>query len=166
VSIPARISTLVWGLVLLSVAATTGPFATAATTTRCRSLPCLVNGVRARHGLPVLKESTRLDRSARLRGLAIRRCAEFSHTACGQPFRAVFVRAGYRGHELGENLAWGSGRLGGGASTFAAWRASPDHRANLLDRSWRHVGVARIHAKRLFGASNVTVWVMQFGGRG
>jgi uncharacterized protein YkwD len=156
---------LVWGLVLLSTVAAMGPLASPAAAKRCRSLLCLVNGARAGHGLPALMESARLDRSARLRALAIRRCAEFSHTACGQPFRQVFVRAGYRGRELGENLCWGSGRLGSPTSTLAAWRTSPEHRANLLGRSWRRVGVARIRAKRLFGASNVTVWVMQFGGR-
>ena len=162
-SIPARISTLVWGLMLLSVVVALWASATRAAATRCRSLVCLVNSARAGHGQPVLKRSARLDRSARLRALAIRRCADFSHTACGQPFQQVFVRAGYHGNAIGENLAWGSGRLGGRASTMASWLASPDHRANLLGRSWESVGVARVHAKRLFGASNVTVWVMQFG---
>ena len=164
--IPVRISTLVWGLVLLSSAGAGGAVAGDAAAASCRSMTCLVSEARTARGLPGLKESPRLDRAARARALAIRRCGDFSHTACGQPFRQVFVRAGYQGRSIGENLAWGGGRLGSPDRTLAAWLGSPDHRANLLGRSWREVGVARIHAQRLFGASDVTVWVMQFGARG
>jgi uncharacterized protein YkwD len=164
VRIPARISTLVWGLLLVSSVAAAGAGAGGAAAAPCRSMSCLVNETRTARGLPALRESVRLNRAARLRALAIRRCGQFSHTACGQPFRQVFVRAGYRGRSVGENLAWGQGPVGSPDRTLTAWLGSPPHRANLLGHSWREVGVARIHARRLFGASDVTVWVMQFGG--
>jgi uncharacterized protein YkwD len=125
-------------------------------------LLCLVNRWRSRQGLSELAESVRLDRSSRLRALAIRRCGRLSHTACGQSFGLVFAEAGYHGRSIGENLAWGGGVLGSPARTVAAWSGSPPHRRNLLG-DWRVAGAALVHADRLFGASDVTVWVLQFG---
>jgi len=165
VHIPVRISTSIWGLVIVSAAAAAaGAIPHGARAAPCRSMLCLVNSARVARGLPALQESVRLDRSSRLRAVAIRRCGQFSHTACGQPFQLVFARAGYRGRAIGENLAWGGGYLGAPGRTLTAWLGSPPHRRNLLGSGWRQVGVAFVHARRLFGASNVTVWVLQFGG--
>jgi uncharacterized protein YkwD len=166
VRIPVRITALAWGLVVLSpTVALAAAVPRRAEAVGCRSMICLANGARAAQGLPQLRESRRLDRASRLRALAIRRCGQFSHTACGEPFNGVFARAGYRGGTIGENLAWGTGVLGTPSRTLVAWLGSPPHRRNLLGPGWREVGVACIHARRLFGASNVAVWVMEFGGR-
>ena len=127
-----------------------------------RTLLCLVNRARMQHGLPELRESARLDESSRLRALSIRRCAQLSHTACGQSFDGVFVRAGYRGSSFAENLGWGGGYLGSPAAMVTAWCGSAPHRRNLFG-SWREVGAALVHADRLFGERDVTVWVVQFG---
>jgi len=134
------------------------------------SLRCLVNWARHRHGLRRVGESRLLDRSALMRALEIRRCDDFSHTPCGQPFTAVFYAVDYlvlgRLAEVGENLAWGQGRLGTARSTMQSWLASPPHRANLFRPGWRDFGVSVVRANRLSGAANVTLWVYQFGKRG
>jgi uncharacterized protein YkwD len=177
VRIPDRIPRLVSSLafVAAATAAATGVLPARAATAPCpagansggagdelRALLCLVNRSRMQHGLPELRESARLDQSSRLRALAIRRCGQLSHTACGQSFDDVFVRAGYHGRSIAENLGWGGGYLGSPASTIAAWCSSAPHRRNLFGR-WREVGAALVHADRLFGARDVTVWVLQFG---
>jgi uncharacterized protein YkwD len=175
--IPSRISRLLWGLFTLAVAVTVfdasrAESATAAcsrvgrakaTAAERRSMLCLVNRTRLQHGLPSLRESHALDRSAFLRARAIRRCGQFSHTACGQPFGRVFALAGYRGGTYAENLAWGTSRLGSPLWTLGAWLRSPPHRSNLYRSGWREFGVAVVRARRLFGRRNVSVWVMQFG---
>jgi uncharacterized protein YkwD len=142
--------------------ATSCPSAGRGAAREVRELLCLVNQWRSRHGLSELAESARLDRSSRLRALAIRRCGQFSHTACGQSFGGVFAEAGYGGRSIGENLAWGGGVLGSPVRTVTAWGNSPPHRRNLAG-NWRVAGAALVHANRLFGASDVTVWVLQFG---
>jgi uncharacterized protein YkwD len=134
-----------------------------ATAAERRSMLCLVNRTRLQHGLPSLRESRVLDRSALLRARAIRRCGQFSHTACGQPFGRVFAVAGYRGGTYAENLAWGMSRLGSPSWTLGAWLRSPPHRSNLYQPGWRDFGVALVRARRLFGRPNVSLWVMQFG---
>src|SRR5918911_199252 len=177
--IPSRISRLLWGLVVLTsavpaleaaspasaaaIAACPGGVRASAPAAERRSMLCLVNRVRLERGLPPLRESRALDRSALLRARAIRRCGQFSHTACGQPFGRVLARVRYRGETYAENLAWGTSRLGSPGWTLGAWLRSPPHRANLYRPAWRDCGVAVVRARRLFGLRNVSVWVIQFG---
>jgi uncharacterized protein YkwD len=130
------------------------------------SMHCLVNSVRAQHGLSSLREVPALDRSSALRAGAIRRCGDFSHTPCGQPFVQPFVQVGYlrRNGVVAENLAWGGSTLGAPEATLESWLRSPDHRANLLRPGWRDFGLALVRGT-LFGSSAVSLWVVQFGRR-
>jgi uncharacterized protein YkwD len=126
-----------------------------------------VNSTRAHYGLQPLRRSARLDRSALMKAEEIRACRSFSHTPCGNSFVRTFQQSGYfRGNaRIGENLYWGSGSLGTPDEAIAAWLNSPPHRANLLARGWRDVGVGMVHAPSLFGNSNVWIFVLQFGRR-
>ena len=129
-----------------------------------RALRCLINWARRHGGQPALRRSPELDRSAALRAGEIRRCQDFSHTPCGEPFISVFQLVGYPLASVGENLAWGQGRLGTARTAMASWLASPEHRQILFGANWRDLGLARVRAS-LFGRSNVTLWVAQFGQR-
>ena len=132
-----------------------------------RALRCLVNWARRHAGEPALHRSPELDRSAAMRANDIRRCQDFSHTPCGEAFITVFQQAGYltASGTVGENLAWGQGRLGSARTAMAGWLASPEHRQILFGSKWRDLGLARVRARSLFGRPNVTVWVAQFGRR-
>jgi uncharacterized protein YkwD len=130
-----------------------------------RALRCLINWARRHGGQPALRRSGELDRSAGLRAADITRCQDFSHTPCGEPFIAVFQLAGYPFASVGENLAWGQGRLGSARTAMAGWLASPEHRQILLGANWQDLGLARVRASGLFGRPNVTLWVAQFGRR-
>jgi uncharacterized protein YkwD len=44
------------------------------------------------------------------------------------------------------------------------WLNSPPHRANLLGRSWRDLGIA-VERGRIFDRDGVSLWVMEFGRR-
>ena len=129
-----------------------------------RALRCLINWARRHGGQPALRRSPELDRSAALRAGEIRRCQDFSHTPCGEAFISVFQLVGYPLASVGENLAWGQGRLGTARTAMASWLASPEHRQILFGANWRDLGLARVRAS-LFGRSNVTLWVAQFGQR-
>jgi uncharacterized protein YkwD len=130
-----------------------------------RAMRCLISYARRHGGLSGLRPNAELDRSAAMRAGDIRRCQDFSHTACGQPFIAVFEVVGYftGTATVGENLAWGQGQLGAARSAMASWLASAEHRRILFTSSWQDLGVARVRAPSLFGRPNVTVWVAQFG---
>jgi uncharacterized protein YkwD len=128
---------------------------------------CLINWARRHGGLAAVHPNAALDRSAGMRAADIRRCQDFSHTPCGEPFIGVFEVVGYftGTAAVGENLAWGQGRLGTPRSAMRSWLASPAHRAILFTSSWQDLGVARLHAGSLFGRTDVTLWVAQFGHR-
>jgi len=129
-----------------------------------RAMRCLINWTRRHAGEAALRRNGELQRSAALRARDITRCQDFSHTPCGEAFIAVFTLVHYftGTGAVGENLFWGQGRLGSARQALAAWLASPAHRTILYTASWRDLGVARAHG-RLFGRSDVTLWVAQFG---
>jgi uncharacterized protein YkwD len=133
------------------------------------AMRCLVNWARRRVGLQTLRHSAVLDRSSRLKAVAINRCHDFSHTACGQPFAWAFERAGYlggRSWQVGENIAAGQGSFGSPRGALVAWLNSSGHRHNLLAPAWRDLGVALLRSRGILGLPTAMVWVSQFGWRG
>lgn len=129
---------------------------------RVETMSCGVNIVRRSFGLGALRESASLNRSSLLKANAVRRCG-FSHTPCGMTFTRTFTRAGYMpARSVAENLAWGEGGRGSPVRMLGAWLASPSHRANLLARRWRDLGVA-FERGSMFGHTDVSLWVLQFG---
>jgi hypothetical protein len=45
------------------------------------------------------------------------------------------------GRPAGENIGWGQGELSSARSMVTAWMNSPGHRANVLFRSYREIGI-------------------------
>jgi len=151
---------------LAAVASSCAGATTAAgdTHSRLEAMYCGINIMRRSYGLGQVRGSVPLNRSSILKANAVRRCG-FSHTPCGMSFAVTFRRAGYLpARAVGENLAWGQGELGSPVRTLAAWLRSPPHRANLLARRWRDLGIA-VKRGNMFGRSSVSLWVMQFGRR-
>jgi uncharacterized protein YkwD len=95
-----------------------------------------MNAVRASNGVPPLRIGPALTRAARAHSGDMARKGYFEHGAFVQRLR----RFGVRAPSIGENLASGTGPLGA-AAIVQMWIASPPHRQNLLDRSFRRVGV-------------------------
>jgi uncharacterized protein YkwD len=96
----------------------------------------VMNAVRMSHGVPPLRVGRALTRAARSHSADMARNGYFDHGAFVRRLRAFGVRAPY----LGENLASGTQPLSATA-IVQMWIASPPHRQNLLDRSFRRVGV-------------------------
>jgi uncharacterized protein YkwD len=46
-----------------------------------------------------------------------------------------------RARAIGENVAWGQGGSVRARTVVAQWMASPWHRANLLSREFRRIGI-------------------------
>lgn len=130
-----------------------------------RAMICLINRERTKRKLAPVRSDPRLARSASAKNRDMIRCGEFSHTACGRSFSTTFKRAKYRGRSVGENIAWGTGRLGTPAAIHRAWMRSPGHRKNALARKWRDVGVDVRPRARFMGNSGAAVWTAQYGVR-
>jgi uncharacterized protein YkwD len=107
---------------------------------------CLHNQIRAEHGLPPLRDNARLRRAALGHSQDMVGRHFFDHTTPGgTTFVDRIMRARYanrhEGWSFGENLAWGTGSLSTPRGVLRAWMDSPGHRANILRRSYREVGV-------------------------
>lgn len=102
-----------------------------------QSLLNAINRVRARHGRQPLRIASPLQRAARSHSNAMLRTGNFTH---GDWYRRL-RRNGARGRTLGETIAWGVGTDGTAAAIVRMWLASPPHRATMLHRGFRYVGV-------------------------
>jgi uncharacterized protein YkwD len=99
-----------------------------------------MNRVRAEHGLRRLRYDPHLERAARAHTSEMLRTDIFAHGSFGTRMLQFDVT----GSTAGENLAWTTRALGSARTIIAAWLASPEHRANLLEPSFTRVGVGAL----------------------
>jgi uncharacterized protein YkwD len=96
---------------------------------------CLVNRERAARGLPPFRQSRALDRVAELWTRTMVRDGVFSH---GTSFARRITGAGVSWSAAGENIATGFSTP---HAVVGAWMASTGHCRNILDPSFRLLGV-------------------------
>jgi uncharacterized protein YkwD len=131
-----------------------------------------INGVRARRGLRPLRLSTGLTAAANQHSASMALKGYFSHnSANGTSFwKRIAGFYGYRGYDswsVGENLLWSSPDVGA-TDALRMWMTSPEHRANLLNRDWREIGLVAVHAANapgVYDGDEVTVVTADFGFR-
>jgi uncharacterized protein YkwD len=112
-----------------------------------RSIRCLLNQARHRHGLNRLRSNGRLERAAQRHTGFMKRHHCFSHRCAGEPSlvarleRVNYIVGGLRRWIVGENIAWGHASRGTPKAIVKAWMHSPPHRANILNPQFHHLGV-------------------------
>ncbi len=99
----------------------------------------LVNAERAKAGLPALKEDWELSRVAKYKSQDMHDKNYFDHTSptYGSPF-AMMKKFGITYKAAGENIAKGQKSA---SEVVNAWMNSEGHRANILNKSYTHIGV-------------------------
>jgi uncharacterized protein YkwD len=107
---------------------------------------CLHNVERARRGLAPLRENARLRNAATGHSRNMVATRFFSHTCPRGRGMTDRIRAtGYlknrRSWTVGENIGWATGALATPMEIHAAWMRSPGHRANILRRDFRDIGI-------------------------
>lgn len=107
---------------------------------------CLLNEQRSQHGLPALRSQPELAQAAGDYAADMVAWQFFGHVTPGG--RSLSNRIDASGYlrpagiwALGENIAWASGTISTPRQVVAAWMASPPHRANVLERAFRDIGV-------------------------
>lgn len=129
---------------------------------------CLLNAERAARSLRPLRANRLLALAARRHAQAMVAQRFFSHdTPQGVDFvtrikRAGYMR-GYRGWSVGENLAWGASTLAQPREIVEAWMASRGHRANILNRTFREIGIGIILGVPAAGGAAGATYVTEFG---
>lgn len=156
---------LIHGLVpaILAIAAMAIPTAASAAATTCsnadvtptssnlvtlrKATLCLINAQRTSRGLKALRPSTQLRRVARSYSRAMVQQSFFDHvspagsTLMSRVRRGTHYLARASRYALGENIAFGTGDLATPDETVRSWMESAGHRANILNRRYRHIGV-------------------------
>lgn len=107
---------------------------------------CLHNQIRVSAGLPTLKDNAKLRKAALGQSNDMVVNGYFDHTSLdGDTFVDRIIGAGYAkrndGWTLGENLAWGTGDLSTAQGFMDAWMNSAGHKANILKKAYREVGI-------------------------
>jgi uncharacterized protein YkwD len=149
-----------------AAAACPGANATSGIARRERAVRCLMNRERTSRGLPALRPSGRLALAARRHSRDMVRRRYFDHTSRdGRGPGERITRAGYRWSAYAENIAYGTGRPGTPAGTVRRWMDSPGHRANILSRAVRDVGVGIAGAVPVRGVRGGTTVTADFGRR-
>jgi uncharacterized protein YkwD len=132
-----------------------------------------INLVRRGRGLRPLRLNRRLSAAADFHSRDMGRRGYFEHdSANGTPFwrriERFYPSTGFRSWTVGENLLWASDSYGA-AFAVGEWMASPPHRANILSRDWREVGIGAVYfvdAAGAYGSRPVTIITADFGARG
>ncbi len=104
----------------------------------------LLNQQRVVNGLPALQRVAPLDTAAQSYSETMRSATHggsvyLSHTSPdGTSFSTRITWTGYRWTAIGENIAAGQRTP---QAVVSAWMNSAGHRANILNRAFRHVGI-------------------------
>jgi uncharacterized protein YkwD len=111
-----------------------------------RATLCLVNRQRAAHRRSPLTISPDLAQAANAYVNAMAARGFFSHVSPegSTPVSRIKVTlylVDARSWAIGENLAWGGGRLATPRQMVVAWMGSPSHRHNMLSSRYRQLGV-------------------------
>jgi uncharacterized protein YkwD len=145
---------------LVAAALVIVPSASAASLSRPeRGILREMNTVRTANGLQSLRFDQRLERAARFHTNDMVAHDYFAHGAFGGRMLTFNVT----GRVAGENLAWVGGRNAAARRIVQAWLASPEHRANLLNGSFRRVGVGAVLGS-FSGYRGATVVTADFAG--
>lgn len=133
---------------------------------------CLINKERKRRGRRALTAERNLTAAAQSYSEQMVSQRFFDHVSPSGSTLLGRIRSttGYlvdvSRYVLGENLAWGSGRRATPRDTVRGWMKSPKHRANILEREFRQLGVGvALGAPRETGGMPAATYTTEFGRR-
>jgi uncharacterized protein YkwD len=129
-----------------------------------------LNQIRAQHGLLPVRISARLTSSAAQHSTEMGADGYFEHnsndgTVFWKRIGRWYGSNGYRFWSVGENLLWSSPQVDP-AGAMQLWMNSPEHRANILNASWREIGISAVHvaaAPGTYKGLEVTIITTDFG---
>lgn len=119
----------------------------------------LHNKIRADRGLPRLCVHPALQRTARAHSKEMIERDSFNHGDVGSRLK----RYGYDWRTYGENILYDPGSRDSVESLFKLWMKSSGHKANILEKSFREVGIGASSGD--YKGGRATMWTADFGDR-
>jgi uncharacterized protein YkwD len=108
---------------------------------------CLVNRERTSRGERALNADRDLQQAAQAHSQDMAAGDYFEHdgrggsTPLSRMRAAGYIFSSHLGYAIGENIAWATLWMATPKAIVAGWMASPGHRANILDATFRDSGV-------------------------
>jgi uncharacterized protein YkwD len=131
-----------------------------------RATFCLLNRERTTRGIRKLRRNKRLDLASVRHARSMAARDFFEHGNFVGRIRSANYLRGARSWRLGENIAWGSGVLSSPAEIVDAWMHSPGHRANILQRGFREIGIGIARGTPNRSYEDGATYATDFGTRG
>jgi uncharacterized protein YkwD len=134
-----------------------------------KSVLCLLNKKRRAANLPRLERNNRLDAAAQRHTELMDGTGCFAHECPGEADLGdrlegvAYLIRDLLQWAIGENVAWGEGSRGTPKAVMGAWMDSPGHRANILNRSFRDVGIGFSKGTPNSGDANGGIYTTDFG---
>jgi uncharacterized protein YkwD len=131
-----------------------------------------INALRHDHGLRPLTVSAKLSTAAKEHTREMGVDGYFEHESFDKsPFwkriEKWYPSRGWSNWGVAENILWMSPDVTA-TTVVTTWLGSAEHRANMLSRTWREVGVSAIHfdsAPGEYGGDPATIVTADFGAR-
>ena len=125
-----------------------------------------VNKQRAKHGLSQLRLNARLVAAARTHSADMGARKYFEHNApapndeawSARIVRCGYTKSGYSYWKAGENIAYGANIYSSPVYIVDAWMKSRAHRAVILTRTFREIGVGAVKTEDGYGNIDGVVW--------
>jgi uncharacterized protein YkwD len=117
---------------------------------------CLINRQRRQHGLPAVRENSRLDRAAQRWTNTMVRHDAFAH---GSNFASRISAVGFHWSAAGENIATGFQTP---RSVVNAWMASAGHCRNILAPNFADVGTGIVALASSRYGRDFSTWTQDF----
>jgi uncharacterized protein YkwD len=135
-----------------------------------RATICFMNLERRSRGLGALRANRQLARAGLDHARDMVKRSYFSHETLGGGgfvgrIKARGYTSGRRGWTVGENLAWGGGATASPRQIVQLWMNSPPHRANILNRRFRDVGLGISVGAPVKDVASAATYGTEFGVR-
>ncbi len=130
-----------------------------------RATICLLNDIRRDNGLRPFKRDRRLSLASQRHTNAMTARNFFEHGDFVGRIRSARYLRGARGWTVGENIAWGSWDYATPKSIVRGWMNSSGHRANILNRRFREIGIGVSRGAPVGGQQRAATYATDFGTR-
>jgi uncharacterized protein YkwD len=126
---------------------------------------CLLNVERTKRGLAPLHENSKLDKASVGHSRDMVRRKYFEHGDFAARIKASGYLSGAVSYGIGENIAWGGGSYSTPRSIVSMWMHSPGHKANILSRSFKDIGIGIARGAPENGQHDAATYTTDFGVR-
>jgi uncharacterized protein YkwD len=126
---------------------------------------CLLNNIRRHKGMRPFHVNGRLSLASQRHTNSMVAHKYFEHGDFVGRIKAAHYLSGSHAWTVGENIAWGTWFYATPSSIVDGWMHSPGHRANILNRHFREIGIGVSRGAPASRVHDAATYATDFGTR-